>query len=242
MSKFTKSPHLLKNLILIVIFSAGVLIGILIELFIPLINIANLSQEWGFWGVIGRFILILFISSIPLGYLLWLVMGLFQISRVKEPQEKFRKRHLPLDIKQINRILIPIGDGPNALLGLQLISQLTTLEKNGKITLLRIILPSMESEIDAQREIVRKIAHQTLLDNQVNFEIEVKIRLSKDVIKPTIDLAKDGQYDLLVVGASERSQVGKLLFGSIAHTLAEQSPCPVVIVRRNVKWEQELQI
>ncbi|HEY9121500.1 MAG TPA: universal stress protein [Brevefilum sp.] len=162
-------------------------------------------------------------------------MSLFQISRVKEPQDNFRKKHLPLDVKQINRILIPIGDGPNALLGLQLISQLTTLENNGKITLLRIIPPSMEAEIDAQREIVSKIAHQSLLDNQTDFEIDVKIRLSKEVIKPIIDLAKDGQYDLLVIGASERSQVGKLLFGSIAHTLAEQSPCPVVIVRRNLK-------
>lgn len=235
MSKFTKNPHILKNFILILIFSAGVLTGILIELFIPLFNIANITQEWGFWGVIGRFILVLFISAIPLGYLLWLVMGIFQISRVKEPQEKYRKRHLPLDVKQINRILIPIGDGPNALLGLQLISQLTTLENNGKITLLRIIPPSMGSEIEAQREIVRKIAHQSLLDNQTDFEIDVKIRLSKEVIKPIIDLAKEGQYDLLVIGASERSQVGKFLFGSIAHTLAEQSPCPVIIVRRNIK-------
>jgi nucleotide-binding universal stress UspA family protein/uncharacterized integral membrane protein len=237
MSKFTKSPHLIKNLILIVIFSAGVLIGILIELFIPLFNMANIYQEWGFWGVVGRFILILFTLSIPLGYFIWMVMGVFQISRVREPQGKIRKRHLPIDVKQINRILIPIGDGPNALLGLQLISQLTTLEKNGKITLLRIIPPSMESEIEVQKEIVRKIAHLSLLDDRVDFEIEVKIRLSKDVIKPTIDMARDGQYDLLVVGASERSQVGKLLFGSIAHTLAEQSPCPVVIVRRNVKWD-----
>lgn len=235
MSNFTKSAHLIKNLILIVIFIAGVLFGILIELFIPLFDMANIYQQWGFWGVIGRFILILFILSIPLGYFLWLVMGVFQISRVKEPQTNLRKKHLPIDVKQINRILIPIGDGPNALLGLQLISQLTTLEKNGKITLLRIIPPSMKPDVDTQREIVKKIAHQSLLDNQVDFEIEVKIRLSKDVIKPIIDMAKEGQYDLLVVGASERTQVGKLLFGSIAHTLAEQSPCPVVIVRHNIK-------
>jgi len=235
MAKFSKSPHLIKNLILIIIFIAGVLIGILIELFIPLFDMANIYQEWGFWGVIGRLILILFILSIPIGYFLRLVMGAIQFSRVKEPQDKIRKKHLPLDVKQINRILIPIGDGPNALLGLQLISQLTTLEKNGKITLLRIIPPTMETDVDTQREIIKKIAHQSLLDYQVDFEIEVKIRLSKDVINPIIDMAKNGQYDLLVVGASERSQVGKLLFGSIAHTLAEQSPCPVVIVRRNEK-------
>ena len=231
------NPHLKKNIILLSIFIAGIFIGIFIELSIPLVNISNLYKEYGLWGLIGRVGLILFILTIPLGYFLWLVMGVFQISQVREPQKSIGKRHMPLDVKQINRILLPIGDGPNAQLGLQLISQLTTLKKDGVITLLRIIPPSMKADVDAQREIVKKLAHESLLDTQRDFEVEVKIRLSREVIKPIIDLAKEGQYDLLVVGASERSHVGKLILGSIALTLAELAPCPVIIVRRNIKLE-----
>lgn len=230
-----RNPHWIKNIIFITILLAGILIGIFLELLIPLFDVTNMYEELGFWGLIGRVSVFLFILSIPIGYLLWLVMGIFQISRVREPEETIRKKHFPFDVKQINRILIPIGDGPNAELGLQLISQLTTLNKEGKITLLRIIPPSKKTDVDEQREIVRKLAHENLLDFQRDFEVEVKIRVSNDVIKPTIELANDGQYDLLVVGASERSHVGKFLFGSIALTLAEQAPCPVIIVRRNIK-------
>jgi nucleotide-binding universal stress UspA family protein len=233
----SRNPHRIKNTILIAIFLAGMIIGIFLELFFPLFDLGNIYGEFGFWGLIGRAGLVLFILTIPVGYFLWLVMGIFQISRVKEPEEAVRKKPLHLDVKQINRILIPIGDGPNALLGLQLMSQLTTLNKDGKITLLRIIPPSMKTDVDEQREIVRKLAHESLLDTQRDFEVEVKIRVSNDVIKPTVALAKEGQYDLLVVGASERSQVGKILFGSIALSLAEQAPCPVIIVRRNIKSE-----
>jgi nucleotide-binding universal stress UspA family protein len=233
----SRNPHRSRNIIIIAIFIAGIIIGILLELFFPLFDVANFYGEFGFWGLIGRVGLILFILTIPVGYFLWLVMGIFQISRAREPEETLRKKHLQLDVKQINRILIPIGDGPNALLGLQLMSQLTTLNKDGKITLLRIIPPSMKTDVDKQREIVRKLAHESLLDTQRDFEIEVKIRVSNDVIKPTVALAKEGQYDLLVVGASERSHVGKILFGSIALSLAEQAPCPVIIVRRNIKSE-----
>jgi len=235
----SRNPHRIKNIILIAIFIAGIIIGIFLELFFPLFDVANIFEEFGFWGLIGRVGLILFILTIPVGYFLWLVMGIFQISRVKEPEETVRKKYFQHDAKQINRILIPIGDGPNALLGLQLMSQLTTLDKDGKITLLRIIPPSKKKEVDEQKEIVRKLAHESLLDMQRDYEIEVKIRVSNDVITPTVTLAKEGQYDLLVVGASERSHVGKILFGSIALTLAEQAPCPVIIVRRNIKSETQ---
>lgn len=233
----SRNAHRIKNIIVIAIFIAGIIIGIFLELFFPLFDLGNIYGELGFWGLIGRVGLILFILTIPVGYFLWLVMGIFQISRVREPEETIRKKQLHLEVKQINRILIPIGDGPNALLGLQLMSQLTTLNKDGKITLLRIIPPSMKSDVDEQREIVRKLAHESLLDTQKAYEVEVKIRVSNDVIKPTVTLAKEGQYDLLVVGASERSHVGKILFGSTSLTLAEQAPCPVIIVRRNIKSE-----
>ena len=103
------------------------------------------------------------------------------------------------------------------------------------ITLLRVIPPSMKMDVDKQREIVLELAHESLLDTQKDFEIDVEIRMSNNVIKPTLELAKEGKYDLLVVGASERSHVGKILFGSIALTLAEQAPCPVIIVRRNIQ-------
>ena len=79
------------------------------------------------------------------------------------------------------------------------------------------------------------MAHQSLLDDQSDFKVDVKIEVSNDIVRTILNLVEIGNYDLVVVGASERSQVGKFLFGTIPLKLAEQSPCPVVIIRRGMK-------
>ena len=185
------------------------------------------------WVLAGKIALFLFLSLIPVGYLIWLIMGAFQISRPKEPSSVLRPEHIPLSSDRIERILVPLGDGPNVLLGLQLVAQLTGAEK-GKITLLRIIPPSSSSDIEEQTKIVKNMAHKSLLDLQHNFELDVKIEISNDIVQTIVDTSRSGGYDLLVVGASERTHVGSFLFGTIPYRLAQLSPCPVMIVRRPI--------
>ena len=219
---------------IVLIFMGGILTGFLVELLIPLFNMADFYDQWGFWGTIGRIGIMIFIFSIPLGYFLWLVTSLLQISRPKEPSDNLKKSQQLSKISQISKILLPVGDGPNALLGLQLVSQLTNLKENGLITLFKILPPSMADKINQQKKQLENIIHQSLLEVQKDFKVEVKVEVSNEVVKPIVDLAKEGQYDLLVVGATEGSHIGRFLFGSIPHHIAEQAPCPIVIIRRSV--------
>ncbi len=215
-------------LFIIVIFILGLIIGYIINTLITSEKSITLGED--FWGNVGKVILFLFLGLVPLGYFLWLIFGMSQLTKPKPPSPEFTS-DLPLqNIDQIERILIPVGDGPNVLLGLQLVAQLTGTH-NGRITLLRIIPPSSSSSIDDQTKTVRNLAHQSLLDVRHNFELEVKIEISSDIIQTIIDTTLSGNYDLLVVGASERTHVGSFLFGTIPYRLAELSPCPVVIVR-----------
>lgn len=225
-------PKFSPLLMILLVFLGGILIGILIELLIPLFDVANFYQEWGFWGTIGRIGIMIFLFSIPIGYFSWLLTGLFNLSRPKEPRSAARSAQFIPKIPQIARILLPIGDGTNAALGLQLVSQLTNQDARGLITLFKILPASMADRVGQQEQRLHTLAHQSLLDVQHDFTIEVKVTVSNDVVGPIIDLAKEGRYDLLVLGASERSNVGKFFFGTIPHQIAAQAPCPVLIIRR----------
>lgn len=216
---------------IVFIFLGGVFIGYLVELLIPLFNMADLYNRWGFWGSIGRIGIIIFLFSVPLGYFFWLVVGLFQVSSPRKPLGYSWPNQEISKISQIKKILVPVGDGPNATLGLQLVSQLTNLEENGVITLFKVLPSSTASRIDQQKKQLENITHHSLLEFKKDFIVEVKVEVSNEVVKPIIDLAKEGQYDLLVVGASEGSHFGRFLFGSIPLQIAEQSPCPIVIIR-----------
>ena len=221
-------------LMILLVFLGGILTGILIELLIPLFDIANFYQEWGLWGTIGRIGIMIFLFSIPIGYFIWLITGLIGLSRPKELRDIARREQIIPQFPQITRILLPIGDGTNAMLGLQLVSQLTNREKHGLITLFKILPTSQENRAEQEKKHLHFLAHQSLLDYQHDFTIEVKISVSNEVVGPILYQAKEGRYDLLVIGASERSNVGKFMFGSIPHKIAAQAPCPVVIIRRAI--------
>ncbi len=187
-------------------------------------------QDEAFWQTAGKIILFLFLALVPIGYFFWLILGLSQISRPKQPLSTIGNGHIPKNIAQIKRILIPVGDGPNVLSGLRLLAQLGG-DQTGKITLLRIVPPSSPTSIEEQTTIIKDLAHKSLLDVSHNFELEIKIIPSNNLVQTIITTAREGRYDLLVVGASERTQLGSFLFGTIPYRLAELSPCPVVIIR-----------
>lgn len=222
-----------RNIILFIIgiFTFGALLGFLVNLILPLSQIPSITFKEGFWGIVGDITLVLFLFSIPIGYFVWLIIGLSQIARPKEPSKRIRPENIPQNIKTVEKILIPVGDGPNVLLGLQLVSQLSSVEK-GKITLLRIIPPSSSADIETQRKLVRNMAHQSLLDYQHDFEIDVVIKISNNLIEAILETARSDKYDLLILGASERTHVGSLIFGTIPYKLAKLSPCPVMIIRK----------
>jgi nucleotide-binding universal stress UspA family protein len=51
------------------------------------------------------------------------------------------------------------------------------------------------------------------------------------VVDTIVKTAKDGKFDLIVVGARGLSKFEELLLGSVSHGVLEKAPCPVIVTR-----------
>lgn len=52
-----------------------------------------------------------------------------------------------------------------------------------------------------------------------------------NVVDTIVKTAKDGKFDLIVVGARGLSKFEELLLGSVSHGVLEKAPCPVIVTR-----------
>ncbi|HID02948.1 MAG TPA: universal stress protein [Desulfobacterales bacterium] len=69
------------------------------------------------------------------------------------------------------------------------------------------------------------------LDNcTVQPKVEVKVG---HPVKNIVDMAKDGGYDLVVLGTHGHSMLDELLLGSVARGVVKKCPMPVLTVRLN---------
>ena len=87
---------------------------------------------------------------------------------------------------------------------------------------------SREEFENAERELGR--AHRHFSDDGLSSEARVLVRgysPGEDLVK----FAEDHQSSEIVIGVSRRSRVGKALFGSTAHYIILNAPCPVVTIR-----------
>ncbi len=136
---------------------------------------------------------------------------------------------LPRKFTQVKRILIPIGGGPHARLGLRLAAQFAQGE-NAQLTALRVLRPDPELDIDVEVEGLKRVVADVLEEGAAG--VSPRIVVSDNVIEAILKATREGEYDLLVIGASEEWQIKSLLAGSLPDALAEKSPCSVLLVRR----------
>ena len=52
-----------------------------------------------------------------------------------------------------------------------------------------------------------------------------------DPAQEICDLAKEGQYDLIVIGTRGHGLFTELLLGSVSHKVIAHAPCPVLVIR-----------
>jgi nucleotide-binding universal stress UspA family protein len=62
-------------------------------------------------------------------------------------------------------------------------------------------------------------------------DVEVRQTVGADVADQIQDVLREVRAEVLVIGIRHRSQVGKLLMGSVATRLLMEAPCPVVAVK-----------
>jgi amino acid transporter/nucleotide-binding universal stress UspA family protein len=137
---------------------------------------------------------------------------------------------LPRKFSQVKRILIPIGGGPHARLGLRLAAQIAQGE-TAELTALRVLQPSTELDLEMEAEGLNRVVVDVLGENAA--KATSRLVVSDSVIEAILDTAREGGFDLLVIGASEEWQIKSLLAGSLADAVADRSPCSVLLVRRH---------
>jgi nucleotide-binding universal stress UspA family protein len=62
-------------------------------------------------------------------------------------------------------------------------------------------------------------------------DVELRQTIGTDVADEILDVAREVNAEAVVIGIRHRSQVGKLLMGSVATRLLMEAPCPVVAVK-----------
>ncbi len=141
-------------------------------------------------------------------------------------------------LDQAKRVLIPAGGGPHARLGIELAHRLVTSEA-GQLTVLRVLLQGREEpDLEQEEELLHKLAEEIL--GEANERVQVKTVRAVSVVGGIVTEAQEGEYDLVVIGASEEWFMRNWLFGSIPDVVAERARCSVLMVRKHepsaVSW------
>lgn len=136
-----------------------------------------------------------------------------------------RERHL----SQVHRVLVPASGGPHARLGLRLAAQIASSDKT-ELTVLRIARPSEDVDVEADMRALRHLAQEILGPDR---RVCTRVAVHESVVDGVLEEARTGEYDLLVIGASNEWGVKSLLVGTIPDVIADRAPCSVLMVRRH---------
>jgi nucleotide-binding universal stress UspA family protein len=138
-----------------------------------------------------------------------------------------RDKGLPPRVK---RVLVALGTGPNAVLGLQLARDMLDHEDE-EIVAMRVVRDTLDEEHHED-----EIAKLHLVVDEVMGEspalVDIKLVESDHAVDAFLDELAHGSYDLFVLGAGGGLYKSDELFGSFTDTLMEESPVSVMVVRR----------
>jgi len=133
------------------------------------------------------------------------------------------------DLSEVHRVLIPASGGPHARLGLRLAAQIAR-KGDADLTVLRIARPSEELNKEAEERACGHLANEVLGDCES--WVQTKVVVHDTIVDGILEEAQRGDYDLLVIGASNEWSVKSLLVGAVPDAVADQAPCSVLMVRR----------
>jgi amino acid transporter/nucleotide-binding universal stress UspA family protein len=162
--------------------------------------------------------------------------GPFTLSRIRTSIDKevitaapcdtavFLDRHLAA----LRRVLVPVGGGPHARLGLRLARDLAVGDA-AQLVALKIVPQSEDLDMGAEEAAVQNLIHNEL--DESTGRVSARVIQSHSVVGGILNEAERG-YDLVVIGASEEWFLRNWLFGSIPDVVAERAPCSVLLVRK----------
>jgi nucleotide-binding universal stress UspA family protein len=144
-------------------------------------------------------------------------------------------------VKDIKRVLVPVGGGPHARLALRLAWDIVR-ARGGSLTALRILPEAGEVDMEVEMDVLRQLVEDALggIPKEVTFSLKRNDSVVEGILAESVQIEGQAEYDLIAIGASEEWFLRNLLFGSIPDQVADGVPCSVLMVRKHepapVSW------
>lgn len=134
-------------------------------------------------------------------------------------------------LKEVQRILVPVGGGPHSRLAIRLAYEIALAEE-AQVTALRVLTEVAETEeIEDKTLWLEEIIEDVLGNVPPVFTLRV-VQAESVPEGVLVEIARQ-TYDLIVTGASEEWALHTRLFGSVDDRLADRAPCSVMLCRRH---------
>ena len=131
------------------------------------------------------------------------------------------------------KILVPIDGSEHSKRALKEAIEVAKMT-GGAITLLNVT-QSGSSNMQPESEMTPNKEKSVLSEGQKLAEthgILVKTLLLKGkIVDQIIKTAREGHFDLIVVGARGLSKLEEIMLGSVSHGVTENATCPVIVTR-----------
>ncbi|MBL1176092.1 chloride channel protein [Pantanalinema sp. GBBB05] len=127
-----------------------------------------------------------------------------------------------------SRWLIPIAGGPNARYAIKLLPALAALHPQAEIRLCQIFHTSDDSHSSQLLEEEAAFLRQRL----PRVSIITTLVCAHSVAEAVVDMAQKTSCDVIMLGASREGLLQQAIQGNIPETIARQSDCTVILVRK----------
>ncbi|MBK9098564.1 MAG: cation:proton antiporter [bacterium] len=184
------------------------------------------------FGILSQEIYSLIIITAVVTSLMAPVMLRWTLSHVKPEADELKRlqqEELLRDnlLVRVHRVLLPVRSREMNKVSLSKMIEARILERIGRKTSLDVTLLTISDERD-------KAESQQFLNTLSaffkKFPVTKKIAESKNTLESILEeVRKD--YDLLIVGATERQKNSDMLFNPIVDNLVRLSPCPSIVVQ-----------
>jgi nucleotide-binding universal stress UspA family protein len=141
-------------------------------------------------------------------------------------------------MSDFEKILVPIDGSEYSLHALEKAVQIAK-KFDGRITLINVYSVSSfnvtPSQVFAYVLEIRKSGESILSEGEkiVKAEgLQVETFLKEGhIVEEILKKAREGNFDLIVIGAKGISRLKEILLGSVSHGVTTHAPCPVLIVK-----------
>jgi nucleotide-binding universal stress UspA family protein len=160
------------------------------------------------------------------------------------------------DKQLFRKILVPV-DGSHSCLHAKMLAASIGRKFNSKITAVHVVshefmhpelkaqyqLPSSilhridESYLEAGKKIIRNAEE---LFREAGVEVETRLVTFEDPAEYVLEVVKDEEYDLVIIGNRAQHQAERYSLGSVTEKVARHAECPVLIVKRKPKLKNIL--